>query len=323
MITRRSMLLGTLASAVLTAASRPAAAAGVHVETGPAFGSAWRLVLASQAEAAAARRAVEAVIGRIDAVMSPFRATSDLFRFNAAASNRPTLTLDVETARVTATALELARASAGAFDPTSAPFGRRIGFGPVSIAPGRPAGCFQDLGLSGRTLTADRTGVTLDLCAIAKGYALDRITAALDGLDFVMELGGEVAARGRHPAGRKWRLGIDRPGSDRLQRVIAAGNNVLATSANVQQGYDVRGHHYGHVVDPRAGGAVDNAVVQVSVLAPNGELADGLATAAFVMGPDAAKPMLRSFDARALFLMRDGSGLREVDVLDFTRETVG
>ena len=50
--------------------------------------------------------------------------------------------------------------------------------------------------------------LSLDLCGVAKGYALDEIVRALDGLDFLVELGGEVAARGRHPSRRPWRVQV-------------------------------------------------------------------------------------------------------------------
>jgi thiamine biosynthesis lipoprotein len=295
----------------------------VHIETGPAFGSAWRLILASPGSAPAARRAVETVVARVDQLMSPFRSDSELSHFNAEQTSPLDFILSPETARVTALALELARASGGAFDPTAAPFGRRFGYGPLSISPQRPAGCYGALELKDRILTATKPGVSLDLCAVAKGQALDDMVRALDGLDYVLELGGEVVARGRHPSGRDWRFGIEQPGTAGLHRIISAGSDVLATSANGQEGFNYRGRRYGHVVDPRAGRPIDNEVASVSVLAPTGLLADGLATAALVLGPNEASELLKSYDARALFLLHDGTGLKELDIFGFAKEATG
>ena len=76
---------------------------------------------------------------------------------------------------------------------------------------------------------------TLDLCGIAKGYALDRITAELIALghsDFFVELGGEVYAQGIHPEGRAWRAGIESPlpGSLAFQHIVVVAGEALATS---------------------------------------------------------------------------------------------
>lgn len=289
-------------------------AAGVRVHTGPAFGSAWRMVLPDTREAATARARLEAVVARVDARMSPYLADSELARFNASGS----ATLSGDTARVTRAALELARASAGAFDPTTAPFGRRWGFGPTSMSPARPAGRYRDLRLSGDVVATECAGLSLDLCGIAKGHALDEIARSLDGLDFLVELGGEVAARGRHPSGRPWRVGIEAPESDALWRTLEADMRALATSGDGAQGYTLGGHRYAHVIDPRSGAPVQNGVASVSVLAASGMLADGLATAAMVLGPRRARPLLVAHDASALFLIRRPGGLiGEVDVNGF------
>jgi len=198
-----------------------------------------------------------------------------------------------------------------------APLGRRYGFGPLAISPGRPSGRHEDVSLAGDVLRTTCPGLSLDLCGIAKGYALDEIVRALDGLDFLVELGGEVAARGRHPSGRPWRMGIERPGTAVLQRIVEADMRALATSGDGAQGYTVGRRRYAHVLDPHTRTPVDNGVTSVSVLAATGLIADGLATAAMVLGPEAAQPLLKARNASALFLIRRPRGLEEVDVNGF------
>ena len=313
MFTRRRLLQLAGGAAMLNLLPRAARAAGVRIHTGPAFGSAWRLVLPDTSEAALARARLEAVVARINALMSPFRPDSELARFNTGGS----AIMSGETGHVASAALALARDSDGAFNPTMAPLGRRYGFGPPAISAARPAGRYRDLSIAGDSLISAYPGLSLDLCGIAKGYALDEIARALDGLDFLVELGGEVAARGRHPSGRPWRAGIERPGTSVLQRIVEPGMRALATSGDAAQGYVVGGRRYSHVLDPRSQTPVDNGVASVSVLAATGLMADGLATAAMVLGPQDARPLLKAHDASALFLMRGPGGLEEVDTGEF------
>lgn len=330
-ITRRNLLRFGFGTALLnwapgTVHSAPvdktARQRKVRVLTGAAFGSAWRLVVADTRDAADAGRRVETVVTHIDRLMSPYRPESDLGRFNA----RGSAVLAPETRDVTVAALLLAEETRGAFDPTLAPIGRRYGFGPLAIAPDRLAGCFRELRLSGNRLETRATGLTLDLCALAKGYALDEILRVLDGLDFLIELGGEVAARGRHPENRPWRVGIERPLSYKLHRAIYADRRALATSGDAAQGYTVGSRRYAPVLDPRRRAPVDNGVASVSVLAQTGMMADALATAAMVLGPAKARSLLDAHGASALFLVRRPRGsditLEEVEVNGFLRMAI-
>ena len=287
---------------------------GVKVLTGPAFGSTWRLVLSDTMEDP--RSLIDRIVRRIDSRMSPYRTGSDLGRFNAGG----TTVVDNETRLVVEAALDLAKSSGGAFDPTSAPIGRKYGFGPTAIPATAPAGMYPNIHIVGDRLEKSIPHLTLDLNGIAKGYALDQIAAALDGLDFLLELGGEVVARGQHPSGRRWRIGIERPGTDKLQRMIHAGSEALATSGDAAQSYMVGGRRYAHVIDPRTAEPLENNVASVSVLAPSGMLADGLATAAMVLGPDASRSLLSAYNARALFLLKDGNDLVEVALGGFPVE---
>ena len=323
-ISKRQFLKLTASTALVAGLNNSVLAAsvladGVRVETGPAFGSTWRLVMANSADALLARKHIETVVRRTDKLMSPFQKDSEIAEFNFANNINASsnITISKKTASVLRMALDIAGASDGAFDPTSAPMGRRFGFGSTYISATRPAGHYRDISLNGNQLRASRPGLSLDLCAIAKGHALDEMKRALDGMDFLLELGGEIAASGHHPSGRPWRMGIELPGTKKLLRAIEWDGRALATSGNGAEGYDFGGRLYGHVVDPRTAKPANDKVVQVSVLAPTGQLADGLATAALVLGPNSARHMLATFDASALFIMRDKNKLLEVDVLGF------
>ncbi len=315
-VKRRELLRLGCATALTGVTYRPVwgRAMGVKVSTGSAFGSSWRIVMADTQEDP--RRLIDGIVRRIDMRMSPFRGDSDLGRFNAGEAT----VVNDETRLVVQTALDLAKSSNGAFDPTSAPIGRRYGFGPTAIPATAPTGMYSEIHIDGEKLVKSTPHLTLDLNGIAKGYALDQIATALDGLDFLLELGGEVVARGRHPSGRRWRIGIERPGTNKLQRLIYAGNEALATSGDANQSYEVGGRHYAHVIDPRTAEPLGNDVASVSVLAPSGILADGLATATMVLGPNASRPLLSAYNARALFLLKNGNDFVEMALGGFPME---
>jgi thiamine biosynthesis lipoprotein len=318
-IKRRNFLQLGCSTAIgsLLLRSNWARASGIRILSGPAFGSFWRLVLPDTTEDPGSL--INNIVHRIDQRMSPYQVHSDLGKFN----ERGTTTASDETRHVVQAALDLAKMSGGAFDPTSAPIGRKYGFGPVAIPDTAPAGRYSDIHVVGERIETATPQLTLDLNGIAKGYALDEIAAALDGLDFLLELGGEVVARGRHPSARQWYVGIERPRTGKIQRLINTGDQALATSGDATQSYDVGGRRYAHVIDPRTARSLDNDIASVSVLAPSGMMADGLATAAMVLGPDSSSQLLSAFDAHALFLIRSRNDFVEITIGDFPLEDLG
>lgn len=313
MVSRRDFLRLTSGTVLAKAFPNVAQAESVRIYAGRAFASSWRLVLPDTRDAAMACSLIEKIVARTDLLMSPYRPDSEVTQFN----QYGTVRVSRETNIVVHRALEIARESGGAFDPTMAPLARRFGFGPFNIAPSRPVGRYGDLKLIDHFLSSTYSGLSIDLCGIAKGFALDEIVHALDGLDFLVELGGEVAARGRHPSGRPWHVGIERPGSAELHRVIKADRRAFATSGTATQGYAVAERRYSHLMDPRNQEPVANGVVAVTVLAETGLIADALATAGMILGPEASKSMLSGYDASALFLVQQPSGIEEVVVNRF------
>lgn len=310
-ISRRQVLFGA-ASAALVAAM-PARAAETFVIGGPAFGTSWRLTLPGGTDAVSAKVAIEDIIHSIDTGMSPFRADSEISRFNGAETT-DWVPLSSESCFVIDAALDIAERSRGAFDPTIGPLVGRYGFGPITNA---AVGNYASVEMRSGAIRKSHSGLTLDLCGIAKGYALDRMTATLDSLgmqSFLIELGGEVSARGLHPEGRTWQVGIERPVLGRLQFLHLVGfeGQALATSGDAVNAYDFGGVHYSHIIDPRSGKPVRNGIASVSVLAASGMQADALATTLMVMGPEQGAGFAEQENIAALFVVRDGPHLREI-----------
>ena len=160
--------------------------------------------------------------------------------------------------------------------------------------------------------------MTVDLCGIAKGYALDQMVSVLrehGEENFIVDLGGEVAALGHHPNGRSWQIAVEDPrhGHVRSAEIIALAGRAIATSGDKVNGYTLGGRRYSHIIDPTTEEPVEGAAASVSVIADNAMLADGWATAlvsAGVKGPALAQR--NGLDA--LFFFNEEASLRRVAV---------
>lgn len=312
-MTRRGMMLG--GSALSMAPSVALATPATQVIGGLAFGSTWRLVLPAAADKYRARRAVEATVARVDAAMSPWRADSEVARFNARDTTdwQP---MSAATMSVATEAHRVARLTSGAFDPTVGPLVARYGFGPIS---GTPRG-YRALELDAGAMRKTAPGVTLDLCGIAKGYALDQVGELLrnDGFtNAVLELGGEVLTLGSHPSGRAWQVAVEQPGGLAVQRIVAPNARALATSGHLPQGYAGPRARVSHLIDPATAQPSVGPLAAVSVLAATGCRADALATALTVLGPDDGPALARRLGISALFLTKGGAGFDEIMTASF------
>ncbi|WP_185984802.1 FAD:protein FMN transferase [Aureimonas mangrovi] len=299
---RRALLLGAGAAGLVAALPRAAAADGSTLH-GRAFGTRWRVVLASASEPDL-RHEIEAILDAVDGSMNPFRPLSEISRFNRSQAagwhgvSQPF-------AHVAGAALDCAAETAGAFDPTVGPAANRFGFGPIE---GTRVGAFRELAAGSGAIHKSDGSLSLDLCAIAKGYAVDRVAAHLADrghADFLVEIGGDLRASGRSPAGRPWQLGIEDPLRGGVAHLVRLDAEALATSGDAVNSYTLAGRRYGHLIDPATARPVANDVASVSVIAPDATRADALATALLVMGPERGLAFANARAIPALFLLRE------------------
>lgn len=296
-LTRRHFL--ALAAA---AVARPAHATGIQTLGGDAFGSYWRGMFSDDLPGADVAGMISRIVTDVDGQMSPYLPGSELSVFNRAGQ----APLSGAVADTTRAALQIAMETGGAFDPTVGPLVARYGFGPIR---GDARAGWQALTLTGNLLTREAEGVTLDLCGIAKGHALDRMADALTAAgasDFVLELGGEVIARGQHPEGRPWQVGIE-DGAGGLAGVAQPQGMAVATSGLWDQSYRLGGGRYGHIIDPVTGAPAGETLASVSVFHDQAMIADGLATALFVMGADRALAHARETGLAAVLVAQGGA----------------
>ncbi|MDO5659186.1 MAG: FAD:protein FMN transferase [Paracoccus sp. (in: a-proteobacteria)] len=302
-LTRRRALAAGAAGAALLYAPQLLARPAPLVLSGEAFGSGWRITLTGAHDAALIGPGVVDILARIDAQMSPWRADSDVTRFNRAGAGG--MAVPEPLAEVAQAALRVARDSGGAFDPTVGPLVARLGLGPIE-GDGRPG--YAGLAAQENELRKDRAGLTFDPCGIAKGYALDRLGDYLlaKGVgDFLIELGGDLLARGVNGQGQPWRVGVEAPSGAGLAARLALRDRAVATSGLYAQGYVLGGVAQSHIIDPAALGPVAGGPVSVTVAAARGVDADGWATALMAAGAG-AEGLARGAGLDALILAADG-----------------
>lgn len=285
---------------------------------GQSMGTGWSVLVADTgAEEARVRPLIEAELQRVVAQMSTWEPASDLSRFNASAAGAKHA-LAPQLREVLTAALTLAEDSGGAFDPTVGPLVELWGFGPGRPRQSAPTSAEIE-GLRGRIgwrrvqLEGEQLiqpgGLSLDLSAIAKGHAVDRIAEALRAAGYahlLVEVGGELRAHGEHPDGRPWRVGLEGPSIEGAATGIVVRESAVATSGDYRQFFEEGGRRYSHMIDPRSGQPVAQAGIAVSVVHASCMQADGLATTLAVLGPDEGVRWASQRGIAARFVYREG-----------------
>ncbi len=348
MMKRRTYLAGTLAVAarlavpgsVLALSGCGAGARDAMTRlSGPTMGTGYRISLPQRLtadETETVRASVEAALGRVDALMSTYRSDSELSAFNAAGA-KEWLDVAPDTAAVMAEALRTGSLSGGAFDVTVGPLVDLWGFGPGDRQ-GVPSdeAIADAAALSGqnalrflpkRGIAKDRDGLRVDLSGIAKGHAVDLVAERLEAAGFdsyLIDVGGELKARGRKADGAIWRVGIERPvpGERQVQRVVTLEGGAIATSGDYRNFFERGGRRYSHTIDPRTGRPVEHTLASVSVIADSAMTADSLSTALMVMGPEEGLALAESLELPALFLLRSDGNIVERATRAFMDRTI-
>lgn len=320
----RILGLGTGVCALLAACSGPPPPLMLSGETMGTTYTIKVLPLPGKEDGDALRAAIDALLEAINAEMSTYRPDSALSRINTDRSVawQP---ISAELHEVLAAAQQVSRATGGAFDITVAPLVEVWGFGPESLprrvpddasvaAAGARVGYrYLELARDPPRLRKQQPELALDLGGIAPGYAVDRIAALLDGRgyhDYLVELGGEIKARGHNAAGQIWQVGIEAPLEDtrEVERIVSLRDSGLTTSGDYRDYFEEGGVRYSHVIDPVARRPVRHSLAAVAVIHPSTMLADAYATGLFVLGPERGYALAEELGLAALFYIRGATG---------------
>ncbi len=270
------------------------------------------------------------IIAALDCVvgcMSPWESPSDLARFRAAAPNT-WVRISAETYRVLDRALCLADLTAGLYQPAIGRLADVLGFGPseptLAVGLDSPAAHAARAVADHASLRLDPIasavfqpgGFVLDLCSIAKGYAVDLIVERLAAIGVeacFVEIGGEARGMGCRPDGKPWWCLVAPPravGHGLPTTVVAACDLAVATSGNtLRRRLLPDGLELGHILAPRGDAPLDPTLESVTVLAPDCMDADAYATALYLLGIEAGLAFARRHDLAALFVEKTVEGL--------------
>ncbi len=304
-----------------------AGSARMHLH-GPTMGTRWsvRCDAVPDQDSRLLHAALQAAVEQVDAQMSPWKPGSDLMRLNRAPVDA-WVDLPAEILHVLTRALEISRLSAGAFDPAVGALVDAWGFGAVRDAPDAQAiraahdypHCLAHQGLELDVATGracKRARLQMDLCGIAKGYAVDRMVAVLQkhGIRHALAaLDGELCALGSQVDGQPWAVALESPQTGRraAHGVIELQDLAVATSGDYRRFVQVGDAHVAHTMDGRHAAPVHNGVASVTVLARTCMDADAWATALLVAGPGEGLALAQRLGLEVLWLLRGEGALVE------------
>ncbi len=243
-------------------------------------------------------QAAFAEVDRVDKLMSEWREDSDVSAVNRKAGAEP-VAVSTETFEVVRRAVDLSARSRGAFDVTWAALRGLWDFkaqpprlpdgAAVKAALARTGWQKVKLDTVGRTVQLAEPGMALGLGGIAKGYAIDRAVSVLreNGFtDFIVDGGGDLFVAGEKQPGVPWRIGVQHPRErERLLVSMPMRDAAVVTSGDYERYFDLDGRRYHHILDLATGMPADKSVA-VTVRASDATLADAVATAIFVLGPE-------------------------------------
>ena len=269
---------------------------------------------------------VDAELLAVNQAMSTYMPESEISMFNRGGGSE-TFEVSPRFREVLARSFEINQLTDGRFDPTLGPLIDLWGFGakkgsdePISQA--EIDGVMDRVGMAFLTLTdaglqKHKPGMEINLSAIAKGYAVDRVAALLMAKGFenvYVEIGGELVCAGVNAQGIPWRIGIQVPAMDaeeHAMKVISLADHGLATSGDYRNYVEDKNGLRHHILDPRTGRPARHTLASVSVLASDCMSADAVSTALFVMGTEEGMAWVEKQQGiDALFIDREGEGYR-------------
>jgi len=218
------------------------------------------------------------------------------------------------------------RITNGFFDITVGPLVKYWGFGPPGSEPKDTTGVdslllfcgMEKINLINNSVKKTDPRMFIDMNAVAQGYTVDLVAEFFEKEEienYLVEIGGEVRAKGVNAKGVKWLVGIDRPtiGSDEsnreLQEIVSVSGYSLATSGSYRKFIMKDGIMYSHTIDPHTGYPSHHKLLSVTIKARSCAEADAIATAVMAMGMENGKSFIdTNKQYEAYFIYSDSTG---------------
>lgn len=264
---------------------------------------------------------IEKILVNFDKSVSTYLPTSIISRIN---KNEMDIKVDHYFKTCFKKAKEIWKSTNGAFDPTVYPLVNAWGFGPekkqkidkIKIDSILEFVGFDLIKLKGNRIVKKDSRVQLDFNAFAQGYSVDVVSEFLNSKkinSYLVEIGGEVYAKGKKPDDTNWTVGIEKPINNKvtenanpIEAIIKLENLATATSGDYRKYTLIDGIKYAHHIDPKTGYPTKNNLLSASIFSKECITSDASATGILVMGIEKAKLYLESHPEIQAYLIYSG-----------------
>lgn len=262
----------------------------------------------------------------INQLMSTYIPDSEINQFNRL-DNTQCFRFSDRSWSVLVAAKDVYHQTNGAFDITVGPLIQRWGFDAAEyddkvpsdeevIALREAVGTDQlEFNFAEQCISKTYPELTINLSAIAKGYAVDQLANIMEEFkiaNYLVEIGGETKGEGVNLHGYPWRIAVEKPSNNASQQellVIALENTSIATSGDYRNYFEVAGKRFSHTIDPATGYPIDHNLTSVSVIHASNMYADAYATAMSVMGSEASLAFAEQYQLPVLVIQRQNDEL--------------
>ncbi len=323
---RTLFIISLLFVATLVAACSDSNLKSALTFEGPTMGTQYHITLVTpkklHTDIDALKLHVDTLLKNVNQQMSTYIPSSEISQFNLT-KQQEWFAVSSDFAHVVSNAQRISKLSNGAFDITVSPLINLWGFGKkTQLTPPTDqqiADALHNVGyqllevrLSPPALRKRNKNLQIDLSAIAKGFAVDKISSYLTQkgyTDYLVEIGGEIHLQGTNQSGKPWRVGIESPNLKKSNEghSLLLSNLSLATSGDYRNYFIKDGVRFSHTINPTTGKAITHSLASVTLLHESTMIADALATTLMVLGDTKGKAFIADNKFRANMIIRNKS----------------
>ena len=287
---------------------------------GETMGTYYKVTTYGSASPSELKRDVDKFLKLFNDIFSTYIPSSEISLINKSSFDKVKLSDSMR--KALEISLEISRKSQGYFDITVAPLVNLWGFGPdgkkqipsdQEIQDAQQISGFHHLDFQDKFLIKKKSGIQLDMSAVAKGFGVDELVKFLEYQGYsqlLVEIGGEVRARGKKEDGKVWKVGIEGPSEklgQKLAKVVSLHNMSLATSGSYRNYIKYGDQVFHHTIDPKIGRPVTHKTISVSVVAEYCADADAWATALMSMGAKRGLDLANKIGLMAFFQVSENN----------------
>lgn len=302
-------------------------------KTLPLMGNKFELTVIAEDETWAMDRidAGIAEISRIEKVLTTYSEDSETSLVNRHAGETP-VEVSSETFGLIERSIRISRLTQGAFDITYGSIDKRLWNFDVNMKqlPDKETAKKMVRLIDYRNILLDREnntvflkekGMRIGFGGIGKGYAAEqakKIMRAMGVESGIVNASGDLAVWGYQPDGTPWTIGIVDPNArERIFSYLNVTDLAIATSGNYEKYVVIDGKRYSHTINPRTGLPVAG-IKSVTILCPNAEFADAIATPVMIMGIHAGLDMINQLKDVETIVIDDNDRIYHSTNLHFT-----